>query len=260
MPSDFRIYAPLSFFEKADAAEGQKRRIGGVISTETLDKQGEIVVQKGLDFGHFLSEGHFNDNHSKKTADVLGYPTGVTRFQKGERLPDGTVAKSNCTWAEGYLYETPEASRIWDLGRAMQKAGASRRLGYSIEGAVVERAEENKRVVKKAVVRNVAITNCPVGQDTRMEVLAKALTATSPGGEASAAEVGHAVSGTGAGFLLAHRSVEGVSPKENTGEEDEEPVTKAEALFLIKAQLGCDDATAAEVFDAIHTMKAHGAL
>jgi hypothetical protein len=263
MSSDgtFRVYAPLSFFEKSDAAEGQKKRIAGVISTEMKDKQDEVVVQKGLDFGPFVGEGWFNDNHSRKTADVLGYPTGVQRFQKGERLPDGTIAKSNCTWAEGYLLDTPEAGRIWELGRALSKAGSTRRLGFSIEGGVKRREGFDGKVVAKAIVRNVAITNCPVGEGTRLETLAKALTSAPPEGDPPPApgSIG-SKTGEGAGYLLSHRSVEGVLKPDEPADPQAEELTKSEAIYLIRERLGCDEETGTRVYETFASMKARGEL
>lgn len=264
--SSFQFFAPLSFFEKGNAPEGKKRRIAGVISTEELDKQGEVIVQKGLDFSPFMREGWFNDNHSKKTADVLGYPEDVKTFAKGDRLPDGSIAKANCTWAEGYLLDTPEASRIWNLGLALNKAGGARRLGYSIEGSVAKRAGPGGRVVAKAVVRNVAITNCPVGEGTRLEVLAKSLEAVEKGLAMGDATPGVAPtgpkSGDGAGQVLAREALEQPGQKTvSLGDADEdEGLEKSQALALIQQRLGCSLTTAARVFDTIGTMKANNLL
>lgn len=185
---DFRFFTPVDFFEKANAPQGQRRRIGGVISTESRDQEGEVIKQSGLDFQPFLTKGWLNDNHSRATADgVLGYPTDVRQFRKGQRLPNGKTATTNCTWFEGYLLEGWEpADKIWRLGKALQ--GTGRALGYSVEGKIQRRGGP-KTVFKKsadgqgawvgdtvlaAQVRNVAITNCPVNAETSMEVLAKA--------------------------------------------------------------------------------------
>lgn len=257
----FQFFAPLSFFEKASAPEGQKRRIAGVISTEKLDKQGEVIVQKGLDFTPFLREGWFNDNHSKKTTDVLGYPEDVKQFQKGERLPDGNVAEANCTWAEGYLLDTPDADKVWNLGRSLAKAGAKRRLGYSIEGAVEKRTGPGNRVVAKAVVRNVAITNCPVGEGTRLEVLAKSLDEVEKGVTMGDASPGTAVTGpktgAGAGQVLAPESLEqdGQQRLVLTPDEDDKPLTKSQAVALLQKSLGCSIDLATEAYDAISAAK-----
>lgn len=267
----FQFFAPLTFFQKGSAPEGQRRRIAGVISTEDLDKQGEVIVQKGLDFQPFLTEGWLNDNHSKKTTDVLGYPEDVVQFQKGDKLPDGAVAKSNCTWMEGYLLDTPDADKVWNLGMSLAKAGSRRRLGYSIEGAVRSRTGPGNRIVAKALVRNVAITNCPVGQGTRLELLAKSLdevekglsmgTAASPGDAPSGPQ-----SGEGAGQVLARESLEQdgqagmvLNPDEDDEDEDE-GLSKSTAIGRIQNELGCSRALAEEAFTALVAMKAKNLL
>ena len=52
----------LEVFEKGT---GDKRiKLRGIISTEHRDRQGEVILQRGLDFRPFLDYGWFNDNHS----------------------------------------------------------------------------------------------------------------------------------------------------------------------------------------------------
>ena len=267
MSSHFQIFAPLSFFQKASAPEGKRRRIAGIISTEKLDKQGEVIVQKGLDFTPFLKEGWFNDNHSKKTADILGYPDseGVKQFQKGDRLPDGSIADSNLTWAEGYLLDTPDADRIWNLGTALSKAGSQRRLGYSIEGNVQRRTGPMNKVVAKAVVRNVAITNCPVGEGTRLETLAKSLDDVEKGLAMGTSTAPPATSGPqtgeGAGRVLAPQSLEQDGQDSLKLDEDDEPaLAKSQAVARIQHELGCSAAFAEQAYAALLTMKSSGHL
>lgn len=176
----FRFFAPISIWEKADAPDHKKWRIGGIVSTETPDRENEIVLQRGLDFSDFLRAGWFNDNHSKKTTDVLGYPEEVKQFKRGDALPDGTKAKSNCTWVEGYLLpKWNKAKEVWELANAL--SDTDRRLRYSVEGKVEKREGPGGRIVAKARVRNVAITNAPINDDTRVEVLAKSLRAIEAG-------------------------------------------------------------------------------
>jgi hypothetical protein len=158
MPLDFQFDCPLALFEKGDAPIGKQRRIAGIISTETRDRQGEVLLQNGLNFDSFLKNGWYNDNHTKDTTGILGYPESVRRFGRGEILPDGNVADTNCTWAEGYLLPTKKADEIWELGQALSQTG--RRLGYSVEGKIQKRIGPNKKTVAQALVRNVAITNC----------------------------------------------------------------------------------------------------
>lgn len=174
----FKLGGDAFFFEDLSKATGQTRRIAGIISTETRDRQGEIVIQKGLNFDHFLTTGFLNDNHSKDTDAVVGWPESVKQFQKGQKLPNGQLAKSNSTWVEGYLMEgdgSTRADKIWSLAKAMQKSGSPRALGYSIEGTVTKRLGPARKIVASADVTNCAITNCAVNLDTKLETLAKSL-------------------------------------------------------------------------------------
>lgn len=186
MPFHFEV--PICFFEKASAPQGQQRRIGGIITTESPDRQGEVVLTKGLDLSDWLKNGWYNDNHSKDTDGIIGYPDAAQKFQKGEVLPNGQRAASNGYWAEGYLLEGHDrADRIWKLGKALQ--GTGRSLGYSVEGnihrrvgpkTVFKKSAKGKgtwvgNTIAKATVRNVAITNCPVNAETGLEMLSKSL-------------------------------------------------------------------------------------
>lgn len=266
----FQFFAPLSFFEKASAPEGEKRRFGGVISTELRDKQKEWVLQRGLDFSYFLNNGWFNDNHSKETADVLGYPESVLKFRKGDVLPDGSTAAFNGTWAEGHLLETPKANRIWELANALSKAGNKRRLGFSVEGQILERTGPNNNVVAKALVRNVAITNCPVGEETRLEVLAKSLEEVEKGMTAGAATPGvnpsaaGDVTGEGAGKVLAPQSLESnqkdLTADDEEDESEDKPLQKSLAVAHIQNRLGCDRGQAERAYAALINLKQQGLL
>lgn len=172
MSQDFEIFAPLRFYKSGE----NDLAVAGVISTEALDQQGEVVLQDGLDFSYFMSKGWYNRNHGSRPEDVLGYPTQVIKFKKGQQLPDGTVAEANGTWAEGRLYgEYAPAREIWNLGAAIQKSGSGRALGFSIEGKIGARKGQDRKVIAQAQVHNVAITHCPVNADTRLLTLVKSL-------------------------------------------------------------------------------------
>lgn len=173
---DFRIYCPLEAFEKS--GEENPMRVGGIVSTDELDRQGERIVQEGLDFGDFLGTGWFNDNHGGKSTDILGYPTHAKLVKKGEILPNGKSSKTNGWWAEGYLLDTAEGRKVWGLSQALSKT--PRKLGFSIEGKVGRRSDKDDSVILSARVRNVAITHCPVNVGTELQALAKALSAGYP--------------------------------------------------------------------------------
>lgn len=272
IPFEFEV--PVSFFEKADAPKGQQRRIGGIISTESPDRQGEIVLQKGLDFDDFIKNGWFNDNHSKDTDGIVGYPEAVQFFQKGDMLPNGERAPAPGHWAEGYLLEGHDrADKIWKLGKALQ--GTGRSLGYSVEGnihrrigpkTVFKKSAQGKgswvgNTIAKATVRNVAVTNCPVNTQTGLAVLAKSLqvaeTAELDDFSARLENLEKALAmgtatginppsgpqtGEGAGQVLAGQSLERkgdprFSEKKKDEEEAKKSLSDAEALVWFQARV-----------------------
>ena len=226
MPFDFEM--PVDFFEKADAEPGKERRIGGIATLETKDRQGEVVLARGLDFSDFRENGWFNDDHNRATDAILGYPDEVKFFRKGQALPTGKKAPANGHWVEGYLLNTKRADRIWELGQALKKT--NRRLGFSVEGKIQERRGYDQKTIAKALVRNVAITSAPVHTGARMEILAKSIQAIEKQamekgmGMGQVEDPGEAVegpkTGMGAGRVVAKESLE-KKPKRST-EEDEE--------------------------------------
>lgn len=155
MPRAFEI--DLEKAQRQPDPEGYPIR--GWCSTETEDRQDEIVVAKGLDFTEFVEHGVYNDNHKQDTDATLGEPR---------------IAKliDNKWWTEGILYKGyPKAERIWELAVAMKSNNARRRLGFSIEGKVLARDGHNR--ILRAKVRNVAITNCPVNTECTWDAVVK---------------------------------------------------------------------------------------
>jgi len=163
----FTVYLPNQCdLLKADrgetGADGSDRKIGGYCSTQDLDRQDEIVLARGLDFSEFINFGYFNDNHRQETAAQVGWPT-LARLDKGERW-----------WVEGYFWKSGAyklADEIWTLAKAMRDSGSPRRLGFSIEGKVLQRNGE-RRIVR-ARVRDVAVTAKPVNTKCTWNILAK---------------------------------------------------------------------------------------
>lgn len=153
---EFTIWQP-SCVEIVKGSSDTDRRIGGFCSTEHLDRQGEVVLQRGLDFDEFVQYGYYNDNHSQATSAVVGVP------EKAEYV-DG-----NGWYTEGHLLKGfPRADEIWSLAKSLE--GTKRKLGFSIEGKVLERRDN---YITKAKIRNVAVTNSPVNTNCTWSALAK---------------------------------------------------------------------------------------
>jgi len=170
--NDFKIWLPeIAFSEVVSKSDSQNephnsRKIKGIMTTQRKDRQGEILISKGLEFDEFLSHGHFNDNHSQDTSAIVGYPETVkyhsSLVEKGVSAPGWTC--------EGYILKgTKRSDAIWELAKALEGV-PDRKLGFSVEGKVIRRAD---KTIEKAKIRNVAITNCPVNTDCSWEVFDK---------------------------------------------------------------------------------------
>jgi hypothetical protein len=177
--ASFNRWIPFQVVGLEKGKDGKERvRIRGIASTEHMDQDGDTIVQDGLDFSYFLKRGYFNDNHSKGTADVLGYPDKVYPV-----TIDDNGQKVRATAVEGYLLGTKSAKDIAELARELD--GTPRQLGFSVEGPPPVRDPRDPNRIVKAVVRNVAITNCPVNPFTKLGLVksmafAKALSVGGP--------------------------------------------------------------------------------
>ncbi|MCA9544044.1 MAG: hypothetical protein KC613_06620 [Myxococcales bacterium] len=159
-------------FYKANAPVGQRLRIRGVISTEHRDLDGELIRQDGADYTELSKAGWLNDDHKKGASNALGQVVQVFPVQVRDKAT-GQMVKA--TGIEGYLLEDGDGRRIWEKARALQKAKASRRYGFSVEGAVLARDPQDPTIVTKCRVREVAITRNPVNPYTSLEVMEKSL-------------------------------------------------------------------------------------
>lgn len=160
----FSTWLPLGLVKSEE--EG-RTKIGGIISTDTVDQQGDMILQEGMDFSYFLDKGYFNYEHKGGVEFIVGAPTKVERVNL-----DGKQA----TRVEGYLMtEKPLAKTIIETCVAMEKAQLDRKIGFSVEGQVLTRDPVNPKIITKAKILNVAITSAPVNPDAQLEFLARSL-------------------------------------------------------------------------------------
>lgn len=165
----FSLWTSLDL-SKADAAEAKtnKAPIGGIISTDTVDLQGDQILQSGCDWSYFLKRGWFNYEHKPGAENIVGIPKAV----KPVTLEGGKQG----TRVEGFLLlDRPRASEVYEAAKAIQKSGEGRSIGFSVEGQVLKRDPTNPKIVTKARILNVSVTAHPVNPDARLEVLARSL-------------------------------------------------------------------------------------
>ena len=163
----FQLWTPITDLSKAaDENEEEVIKIGGICSSESEDQAGEIILQNGLDFTYFLKRGYFNLEHQAGPGNVLGNPTNV----RATKMPNGKAA----TYVEGILYGSKEKARdVIDTIKAMRKAKADRKIGFSIEGSILSRDKKNPKIITKARVMNVSITSAPCNTDAEFEMIKK---------------------------------------------------------------------------------------
>ena len=165
---DFRVWLPeVTFLEKSEEKYNSNQMLG-IMSTENLDRQAETVLSKGLDFDDFLHFGHFNDNHSQATGAIVGYPEEVKYHADLGTIDEKLKSVPGWTCRGWIVKGTRRAEEIWELAKALQPT--PKKLGFSIEGKVLRR---KNKIIEKARIRNVAVTNCPVNTDATWSILAK---------------------------------------------------------------------------------------
>lgn len=209
---EFSLWVPnvvefdiVKSLDDEDSDEGEQPagyKIRGYCSTESVDRQDEIVVQKGLDFSEFIAHGYFNDNHKQGTTDVVGIPSKAELHEDRGWYTEGHLLR-------GY----PPAEKIVVLAKAL--ANTPRRLGFSIEGKVLERGHDNRII--RAKVRNVAVTNCPVNTDCTWDIVSKAFASADEIDEnfekRKALCAGNGNPGSVGGSALRKQSLEGATRK-----------------------------------------------
>jgi hypothetical protein len=240
---DFRVWLPTVEFGKSDEVEDDaynSRKISGIMSTPGRDRQGEVVVQKGLDFEPFLRHGHFNDNHSQSTSAVLGYPEEVKYSSKIQ----GINGSSEGWLVKGYLLKgTKRADDVWELAKALAKT-PDRRLGFSIEGKVARRSNHT---IHKAIIRNMAITNCPVNTECTWDVIEKSFYDEDMVEKSLSAGYGAA----GGPAAQSGGSALGSESLERDGDERDEKTKRAKrTLKIVQKSLGVPDLD--DLLKAIH--------
>lgn len=161
MDNNFKIIMPAEIIKGEDG----EYKIGGLASTESTDKQGESLIQKGIDLTPVAEgRGFFNFDHSNKPEDIIGTIDGYKHDNKG-------------LYVHGKLFKGHQrAESIYHImkGLSDRKKGA---IGLSVEGKVLERDPVNPRIIKKCQIKNVAVTFNPVNQDTYAS-LVKSLSAS----------------------------------------------------------------------------------
>lgn len=164
------VFIPIdiagSIKKSQEEGNGEDWYIRGFASTPDLDLQGDIVQPSGIDINYFTSNGWINYEHQQDAGSTIGVPTEncYIDFQKG-------------LFVEAKLFKDhPLAQEMWSLAQNIEKSGAQRKLGFSIEGGIRKRNDRDNRIIEDLEIRNIAVTKNPANPKATWEKFMKSWT------------------------------------------------------------------------------------
>ena len=155
MKDTFKIIIPAQL----EKAENGDWKVHGLASTNGIDKQGETIIQKGIDLSP-VDEGRgiLNWDHDNSPENIIG-------------VLDGYKQTKNGLYVNGRLFKNhARAQAVHSIMESLGK-GDSGRMGMSVEGKILERDPKNNNVIKKCQIRAVALTMNPVNADTHCDFM-----------------------------------------------------------------------------------------
>jgi len=157
--NSFRFHVPISIVKAGE--EGKEMILGGIASTRDVDREGETLIPEGFDYSYLVNNGYINWHHqlTKDPSAVIGEPTSA------QVTPQGL-------YIEGKLYsDSPMAKKAYELAKTLEKNSKTRRLGWSVEGKVINRDPSNPKKVTKARITGVALTPMPINPNTMVHII-----------------------------------------------------------------------------------------
>lgn len=150
MDDIFKIVIPAEITKSTDG----EWKVAGLASTSKVDKQGEIIKQEGIDTTPIAQgKGFFNFDHDNSPENTVG-------------VLDGYQKSSNGLYVTGRLFKNhSRAKALYEIMTSLHKTDQGR-VGMSVEGKVLERDATNPSIIKRCIIKNVALTLNPVNQDT----------------------------------------------------------------------------------------------
>ena len=162
MSDTFKVVIPAQLEKSADG----EWKVHGLASTNGIDKQGETIIQKGIDLSP-VDEGRgiLNWDHDNSPENIIG-------------VLDGYKQTGNGLYVNGRLFKNhSRAQAVHSIMESLGK-GDSGRMGMSVEGKILERDPKDRNIIKKCQIRAVALTMNPVNADTHCDFM-KSLNASS---------------------------------------------------------------------------------
>lgn len=155
MKNDFKFVIPAEISKGKDG----EWRVAGIASTSSKDRQGEIIIPEGIDATPIAKgKGFFNWDHDNSPENTVG-------------VLDSYKKTANGMFVEGRLFKNhTRAKAVYEIMSSLNK-GDTGRVGMSVEGKVIERDPNNPSIIKRCLIKNVALTMNPVNQDTYADII-----------------------------------------------------------------------------------------
>lgn len=159
----FSSFQPFSIDISKAEDDKDTIEIEGIATTEHEDTAGEIILQEGLDWSYCLKNGSFNYDHSNEPKFIMGAPQSVKKL---------TYKGKPATSIKGILYAKKQIVKdLMENFKAMKSAGDIRKLGFSIEGQVMQRDAKQPHIITRAKVLNVSLTHNPCNTEATVAMV-----------------------------------------------------------------------------------------
>lgn len=162
----FDVFLPIDTVEKS-GDDDNTYTVAGYASDSHRDLQGESIDPAGIDASYLISDGFVDYEHD--TDQVIGVPTKNTHVD------------SKGLFLEAKLFKNmPQVQSIIKLYHNIKDNNIDRHLGFSIEGNVIERDEDDESIIRQVQITGVAVTKNPANTDATWELVSKSLFSPKP--------------------------------------------------------------------------------
>lgn len=157
----FNVFLP---FDKVSKSEDDNNTytVEGYASTSDRDLQSETILPSGIDDSYLIENGWIDFEHD--TDQVIGVPTKNTHVDQHGLYLQAKLFKN-----------MPQVQDIMKLYHNIKDNGIDRNLGFSIEGNVLERDDNDESIIRQVQITGVAVTKNPANTHATWELVSKSL-------------------------------------------------------------------------------------
>lgn len=157
----FNVFLPFDKVSKS-GDDDNTYTVEGYASTADTDLQGEQILPSGIDDSYLVDNGWIDFEHD--IDQVIGVPTKNTHVDQHGLYLQAKLFKN-----------MPQVQNIMKLYHNIKDNGVDRNLGFSIEGNVLERDEDDESIIRQVQITGVAVTKNPANTHATWELVSKSL-------------------------------------------------------------------------------------